>query len=92
MLKSKLYELEMDKKRREMDRFYGAKGEIAWGSQIRSYVLQPYTQVKDERTEVKTSDVQGVLDGDLDLFVEAFLKRQRATDSAAPGGEAGHGA
>ena len=76
MLKARLYEMERDRKKREMDRFYGEKGDIAWGSQIRSYVLQPYTQVRDERTELKTPNVQAVLDGDLDPFVEAFLKQQ----------------
>jgi peptide chain release factor 2 len=88
MLKARLYELELDKKRREMDRFYGEKGDIAWGSQIRSYVLQPYTQAKDERTELKTSNVQAVLDGDLDLFVEAYLKKNRLAGSPTPGGDA----
>jgi hypothetical protein len=53
MLKAKLYELEMDKKRKEMEKFYGEKGDIAWGSQIRSYVLQPYQMVKDHRTGVR---------------------------------------
>ncbi len=77
ILKARLYEMERDKKQREMDRFYGEKGDIAWGSQIRSYVLQPYTQVRDERSELKTANVQAVLDGDLDLFVEAFLKQQQ---------------
>jgi peptide chain release factor 2 len=91
MLKSRLYELELDKKKREMDRFYGEKGEIAWGSQIRSYVLQPYTQAKDERTELKSSNVQAVLDGDLDLFVEAYLKKLRLAGSPTPAGGA-HGA
>ncbi len=91
MLKARLYELELDKKKREMDRFYGEKGDIAWGSQIRSYVLQPYTQAKDERTEVKNSNIQAVLDGDLDLFVEAYLKKLRLAGSPTPGGEV-HGA
>ncbi len=87
MLKSRLYELELDKKKREMDRFYGEKGDIAWGSQIRSYVLQPYTQAKDERTELKDSNVMAVLDGDLDAFVEAYLKKLRFSGSPTPGGE-----
>jgi peptide chain release factor 2 len=75
MLKAKLYELQADKQRREMERFYGAKGEIAWGSQIRSYVLQPYTMVKDHRTEHETSNVSAVLDGALQPFIEAYLKQ-----------------
>ncbi len=75
MLLAKLNELEMDKKRKEMEKFYGEKGEIAWGRQIRSYVLQPYTMVKDHRTEVETGNTQAVLDGEIDLFVEAYLKQ-----------------
>ena len=81
MLRSRVYEFEMDKKRRDMDRFYGEKGEIAWGSQIRSYVLQPYTMVKDHRTDVETSNVSAVLDGDLDQFIEAYLKRDAAAQT-----------
>ena len=59
MLKAKLYEIEQDKKRAEIDRQYGEKGDVAWGSQIRSYVFQPYQMVKDHRTGAETSDVQG---------------------------------
>jgi peptide chain release factor 2 len=74
MLKAKLYEYYEDKKRKEMERFYGEKGEIAWGSQIRSYVFQPYTMVKDHRTDEETSNVQGVMDGNIQPFIEAYLK------------------
>ena len=74
ILKSRLYEKRQDEQRAEMDKFYGEKGEIGWGSQIRSYVLQPYQMVKDLRTGVSTSDTQGVLDGDLDRFVNAWLR------------------
>ena len=74
MLKARLYEYEEDRKRAAMDRFYGEKGAIAWGSQIRSYVLQPYTMVKDLRTGVQTSNVQSVLDGDLQPFIDGWLK------------------
>jgi len=81
MLRAKLYEYYRDQRRKEMERFYGEKGEIAWGHQIRSYVLQPYTMVKDHRTGVQVGDVQRVLDGDLDVFIEAYLKQQ----VAAPG-------
>ena len=77
ILRAKIYELEQDKKKREMEKFYGDKGEIAWGHQIRSYVLQPYTMVKDHRTEAETGQVDAVLDGDLDLFIEAWLKQNR---------------
>lgn len=74
MLKAKIYQIEADKKRAELDRQYGEKGEIAWGSQIRSYVFQPYQMVKDHRTDYQTSDVQGVMDGDIDAFIEAKLR------------------
>ncbi|HEY4301884.1 MAG TPA: peptide chain release factor 2 [Candidatus Didemnitutus sp.] len=74
VLKARLYEKRLDEQRSEMERFYGEKGEIGWGSQIRSYVLQPYQMVKDLRTGASTSDTQGVLDGDLDRFVYAWLR------------------
>jgi len=74
VLKARLYEKRLDEQRSEMEKFYGDKGEIGWGSQIRSYVLQPYQMVKDLRTGVSTSDTQGVLDGDLDRFVNAWLR------------------
>ncbi len=74
MLKAKLYEYYEDKKRKEMERFYGDKGEIAWGSQIRSYVFQPYTMVKDHRTDEQTSNVAAVMDGAIQPFIEAYLK------------------
>jgi peptide chain release factor 2 len=74
VLKSRLYEKRLDEQRSEMERFYGEKGEIGWGSQIRSYVLQPYQMVKDLRTGVSTSDTQGVLDGDIDRFVYGWLR------------------
>ncbi|HVF72493.1 MAG TPA: peptide chain release factor 2 [Chthoniobacterales bacterium] len=78
MLKAKLYEIEQDKKRAEIDRQYGEKGDVAWGSQIRSYVFQPYQMVKDHRTGAETSDVQAVMDGDIDLFIQAKLRGQKA--------------
>ncbi len=74
ILKAKIYEFEQDKKRKDLERFYGAKGEIAWGSQIRSYVLQPYTMVKDLRTGEQTSNVSGVLDGAIMPFIDAYLQ------------------
>jgi peptide chain release factor 2 len=77
MLKARLYELEQDKQRQAVDQLYGDKGEIAWGHQIRSYVMQPYTMVKDHRTDVQVGNVQGVLDGNLDPFIEAYLKENR---------------
>ncbi len=78
MLKAKIYEIEQDKKRAEIDRQYGEKGDVAWGSQIRSYVFQPYQMVKDHRTGAETSDVQAVMDGDIDLFIQAKLRGQKA--------------
>ncbi|MGB9155128.1 MAG: peptide chain release factor 2 [Chthoniobacterales bacterium] len=84
MLKAKLYELEQDKKRAEMDRRYGEKGDVAWGNQIRSYVFQPYQMVKDHRTGAETSNVQAVMDGDLDIFIQAKLRGQTA-DGASDG-------
>ncbi len=74
LLLSKLYALREDQKRAEMERFYGEKGSVSWGNQIRSYVLQPYRMVKDLRTGVQTSDVQAVMDGDLDDFVNGWLR------------------
>jgi len=74
MLKAKLYQIEADKKRAEVERQYGEKGDIAWGNQIRSYVFQPYQMVKDLRTGVQTSDIQGVMDGDIDSFIEGKLR------------------
>jgi peptide chain release factor 2 len=73
-LLSKLYAQRVDAQKAEMERFYGEKGNISWGSQIRSYVFQPYRMVKDLRTGQETSDVQGVMDGDLDAFVNAWLR------------------
>ena len=74
MLLSKLYAQRLDAQVQEMERFYGEKGSVSWGNQIRSYVFQPYRMVKDLRTGVQTSDVQGVMDGDLDEFVNAWLR------------------
>ena len=74
MLKAKLYQIEADKKRAEVDRQYGEKGDIAWGNQIRSYVFQPYQMVKDLRTGVQSSNVQGVMDGEIDAFIEGKLR------------------
>jgi len=78
MLKAKLYEIEQDKKRAEIDRQYGEKGDIAWGSQIRSYVFQPYQMVKDHRTGAETSNVQAVMDGDIDIFIQSKLRGEKA--------------
>lgn len=73
MLKSQLYELELRKKREKLQELESSKKKIEWGSQIRSYVFHPYKMVKDMRTGVETSNVQQVMDGDLDAFIKAFL-------------------
>ncbi len=76
ILKSHLYELELRKREEEKLRVEGSKKKIEWGSQIRNYVLQPYRLVKDLRTGVETSDVQAVLDGDLDNFITEYLMQE----------------
>lgn len=73
MLKAKLYQLELSKRKEQLEEIQGELKEIAWGNQIRSYVLQPYTLVKDHRTGVETGNFEAVLDGDLDQFIEAEL-------------------
>jgi len=73
MLKSQLYEIELRKKREKLDAIESSKMKIEWGSQIRSYVMHPYKMVKDNRTGVETSNVQNVMDGELDDFIKAFL-------------------
>jgi len=74
MLISKLFALRLDEAKSEMERFYGDKGSISWGNQIRSYVFQPYRMVKDLRTGEQTSDTQAVMDGALDPFINAWLR------------------
>ena len=83
MLKAKIYEIEQDKKRAEIDRQYGEKGDVAWGNQIRSYVFQPYQMVKDHRTGAETSNVQEVMDGKIDMFIQAKLRGQKAAKGEA---------
>jgi len=86
-LKAKLYQIEQDKKRAEIDRQYGEKGDIAWGNQIRSYVFQPYQMVKDHRTGAETSNVQEVMDGKIDNFIQAKLRGQKAAKGDKSGDE-----
>ncbi|MFH0779169.1 MAG: peptide chain release factor 2 [Candidatus Eisenbacteria bacterium] len=74
VLRARLYVHHQEEKRKKLDKLHGDKKEIAWGSQIRSYVFQPYTLVKDHRTEHETSDVARVLDGEIDEFVDAYLR------------------
>ena len=76
MLKSKLYQLEIDKRNEERDKVESTKKRIDFGSQIRNYVLHPYKLIKDNRTGVERTDVQNVLDGDLDDYIKAFLMQQ----------------
>jgi peptide chain release factor 2 len=73
-LKSRLFEHEQDEKRAALEKFYGEKGEIGWGNQIRSYVFQPYQMVKDLRTGVETSNVDAVMDGEIDDFIYGWLR------------------
>ena len=73
LLRAKLYEIEMDKKRSEMERHYDAKGDIGWGHQIRSYVFMPYQLVKDLRTGEESSQIDAVMDGALDPFMHSYL-------------------
>jgi len=73
MLKSKLYEMEVQKRNEERDKVEGTKLKIEWGSQIRNYVLHPYKLIKDNRSNFETSNIQPVLDGDLDDFIKAYL-------------------
>lgn len=84
MLKARLYELELKRREEAAQTIEATKSDIGWGHQIRSYVLQPYQMVKDLRTGVETSDTQGVLDGDLDEFMEAALADQIGSKAADP--------
>ncbi len=86
-LKSRLYEMEMRKRTQSIQDAHDAKGDAGWGNQIRSYVLQPYQMVKDLRTNVETSDTQGVLDGDLDRFMAATLAQGATGKSRAEANE-----
>ena len=78
ILRARLYELEKEKQREKMAELNKTKKDIAWGSQIRSYVLHPYRMVKDHRTGVEVGNADAVLDGDLDRFIEAYLQAQAA--------------
>ncbi|MBR3117987.1 MULTISPECIES: peptide chain release factor 2 [Oceanobacillus] len=76
MLKSKLYQLEIERQQQELDDIRGEQKEIGWGSQIRSYVFHPYSMVKDHRTNMETGNTQAVMDGDLGIFIDAYLRSQ----------------
>ena len=82
MLKNRLYQIEADKQQAVKDALNATKSDVSFGSQIRSYVFQPYTMVNDHRTELKIPDVQKVMDGDIDPFIEAYLKAGSAAGDA----------
>jgi peptide chain release factor 2 len=82
VLRSRIYELEMEKRKAEADAIENAKKDIAWGSQIRSYVLHPYRMVKDHRTKYEVGDADRVLDGDIDEFINHYLVRRKAAEVA----------
>lgn len=75
MLRAKLFVLERQKQEQELNELAGDYQAIEWGSQIRSYVFHPYNMVKDHRTNAETGNVQAVMDGDLELFIQAYLRR-----------------
>jgi peptide chain release factor 2 len=77
VLKSRLYELEKKKQNEKLEKLEDAKSDIAWGNQIRSYVLHPYQMIKDLRTGVEIGDVDKILDGDLDEFIKASLVQRK---------------
>lgn len=76
ILKAKLYDLKIKEKEKKLENFLGDKKGIAWGSQIRSYILQPYRVVKDHRTGLEVFDVDSVLDGEIDIFIKEYLKKK----------------
>ena len=76
VLKARLYMLEQQKRDQQVAKLYGDKGEIAWGNQIRSYVMQPYQMVKDHRTDLQIGNVNAVLDGDIEGFIESYLRHR----------------
>jgi peptide chain release factor 2 len=89
LLKSKLYKIEEEKRKAEVEKLYDEKGEVAWGYQIRNYVMQPYTLVKDVRTEVETSQVHAVLDGEIDDFIQAYLRQKAEREHKKKPGDNG---
>ncbi|WP_144264300.1 peptide chain release factor 2 [Edaphobacillus lindanitolerans] len=78
LLKSKLYQLKIEEQEKELLEIRGEQKEIGWGSQIRSYVFHPYSMVKDHRTDTETGNVQNVMDGDLDMFINSYLRSRLA--------------
>jgi peptide chain release factor 2 len=84
VLRARLYDLKLKQQQAELDRIGGEKKDIAFGSQIRSYVLHPYQMVKDHRTKEQVGDVTRVLDGDLDQFVKSYLMKKASGTLSAP--------
>jgi peptide chain release factor 2 len=87
VLRARLAELQREEKEKELSAMRGEQHEIAWGSQIRSYVFQPYTMVKDHRTELETGNVDAVMDGEIDEFIEAQLRLSAASANRDAGSE-----
>ena len=84
VLKSRLFDLRLKEQKAKLAQITGAKTDIAWGHQIRSYVLQPYQMIKDHRTKTEVGDVNRVLDGDLDLFIKTYLMQKASGTLGAP--------
>src|SRR5690606_17431451 len=77
MLRARLLQRRLEEQQKKMEELRGQQGEIAWGNQIRSYVFTPYTLVKDHRTGAETSNVNAVMEGEIDMFIEAYLRRKQ---------------
>ncbi len=73
LLKSQLYQIEIDKKNSERQQIESAKKKIEWGSQIRNYVMHPYKLIKDLRSEIETTEIENVMNGDIDIFLKSYL-------------------
>jgi peptide chain release factor 2 len=80
VLKARLYELEVQQQEKEVEKLHHEKKQISWGSQIRSYVMQPYRMVKDHRTNMDVGNVDAVLDGDIDCFIREYLINKKDKD------------
>ena len=80
LLKAKLYKIEEQKKKAETEKQYDEKGEVSFGMQIRNYVMQPYTLVKDVRTDTQSGQIQAVMDGEIDDFIQAYLRQKAAKE------------
>ena len=91
MLKNRLYQIELDKQLKKKADMDANKSDVSFGNQIRSYVFQPYTMVNDHRTELKIPDVQKVMDGGIDPFIEAFLKVSGGANGGATSANGSHG-